>query len=84
MKITIESVSKDSAKVAFENGNKIITEIWYKRNDNTGCFSNETIIEKLEKDDDKAGLSEGDICELYELLDAINIERFINLAEKFQ
>jgi hypothetical protein len=61
MKITIESVNKDSARVVFENGNKIITETWHKRNDNTGCFSNETIIEKLEKDDGKTGMSEENI-----------------------
>ena len=68
--------------MTFEYNGHVFSETWCKRDDNTGCDKSEGIIDQLEKKNAVLQLDQEELDEIYELLDAINVECFIILNNK--
>ncbi len=79
MKLTIETIGEKEAKVTFEHDGHVFSEIWSRRDDNTGCDRTEGIIEQVEKQSEMLKIDKKELGDLYELLDAISVESFIRL-----
>ena len=68
--------------MTIEYNGHVFSETSCKRDDNTGCDNSEGLNDQLEKTNQVVQLDQEELDEIYELLDAINVECFIILNNK--